>query len=144
MLTSNAGDAEAWTEQLYGGGRTPCGRSPCDEFACWCDMTSRCWSACTSHSLSWSQDMRVAKIVTLYTNKGDRNCNSPGATATGASPCWASLAKCLPESSWHNYRSSSAARVYPESQCRFRARRFSIDMIVSVRQVQETNAFEHC
>ena len=78
------------------------------------------------------QDMRNAKIITLYKNKGDRSdCN--------------------------NYRGISllsivgkvfarvvlmrlqvlAERVYPESQCGFRAGRLTLDMIFSVRQLQE-------
>ena len=87
--------------------------------------------------LCWSegavpQDMRNAKIVTLFKNKGDRSdCN--------------------------NYRGISllsivgkvfarvvlgrlqllAERIYPESQCGFRTGRSTIDMIFSVRQLQE-------
>ena len=78
------------------------------------------------------QDMRGAKIVTLYKNKGERSdCN--------------------------NYRGSSllsivskvfarvilvrlqklAERVYPESQCGFRAERSTVDMVFSLRQLQE-------
>ena len=76
--------------------------------------------------------MRDANIVTLYKNKGDRgDCN--------------------------NYRDMSlfnivgklfakvvlmklkvlAKRIYPESQCGFRAKRAAIDMIFSLRQLQE-------
>ena len=76
--------------------------------------------------------MRDAKIVTLYKNKGERSdCN--------------------------NYRGISllsivgkvfarvilvrlqklAERVYPESQCGFRAERSTIDMVFSLRQLQE-------
>ena len=78
------------------------------------------------------QEMRDATIVTLYKNKGDH-------------------------SDWNNYRDISllsivgkafarvllirlqklASRVYPESQCGFRAGRSTIDMISSVRQLQE-------
>jgi len=78
------------------------------------------------------QDMRDSVIVTLYKNKGERSdCN--------------------------NYRGISllnivgkvfarvilgrlqllAERVYPESQCGFRAGRSTIDMIFSLRQLQE-------
>ena len=78
------------------------------------------------------QDMRDAKIVTPYKNKGERSdCN--------------------------NYRGISllsivgkvfarvilvrlqklAERVYPESQCGFRAERSTIDMVFSLRQLQE-------
>ena len=78
------------------------------------------------------QDMRDAKIVTLFKNKGDRSdCN--------------------------NYRGISllifvgkvfarvvlvrlqilADRIYTESQCGFRSRRSTVDMVFSVRQLQE-------
>ena len=78
------------------------------------------------------QDMRDSKIITLYKNKGERNdCN--------------------------NYRGISllsivgkvfarvilirlqklAERIYPESQCGFRAERSTIDMVFSLRQLQE-------
>ena len=76
--------------------------------------------------------MRDANVVTLYKNKGDRgDCN--------------------------NYRGISllsvvvkvfarvvltrlqilAEQVYPESQCGFRANRSTVDMIFSLRQLQE-------
>ena len=78
------------------------------------------------------QDMRNAKIITLYKNKGDRSdCN--------------------------NYRGISllsiigkvfarvvlvrlqvlTERIYPESQCGFRSKRSTVDMIFSIRQLQE-------
>lgn len=78
------------------------------------------------------QDMRDSKIITLYKNKGERsNCN--------------------------NYRGISllsivgkvfarvvlmrlqifATRVYPESQCGFRAKRSTIDIIFSLRELME-------
>ena len=76
--------------------------------------------------------MRDSKIITLYKNKGERSdCN--------------------------NYRGISllsivgkvfarvilirlqklAERVYPESQCGFRSKRSTVDMIFSIRQLQE-------
>lgn len=84
------------------------------------------------------QDMRDAKIITLYKNKGERSdCN--------------------------NYRGISllsivgkvftrvilirlqklAERVYPESQCGFRAKRSTVDMIFSLRQLQEKCREQH-
>ena len=90
-------------------------------------MLCKCWS-----EGAVPQDMRDAKIVTLYKNKGERSdCN--------------------------NYRGISllsivgkvfarvilvrlqklAERVYPESQCGFRAERSTIDMVFSLRQLQE-------
>ena len=76
--------------------------------------------------------MRNAKIITLYKNKGDRSdCN--------------------------NYRGISllsiigmifarevlvrlqilTERIYPESQCGFRSKRSTVDMIFSIRQLQK-------
>ena len=76
--------------------------------------------------------MRNAKIITLYKNKGDRSdCN--------------------------NYRGISllsivgkvftrvvlvrlqvlAESIYPESQCGFKSKRSTVDMIFSIRQLQE-------
>ena len=84
------------------------------------------------------QDMRDSKIITLYKNKGKRNdCN--------------------------NYRGISllsivgkvfarvilirlqklAERIYPESQCGFRAERSTIDMVFSLRQLQEKSREQH-
>ena len=78
------------------------------------------------------QDTIDSKIITLYKNKGERNdCN--------------------------NYRGISllsivgkvfarvillglqklAERIYPESQCSFRAQRSTIDMVFSLRQLQD-------
>ena len=84
------------------------------------------------------QDMRDSKIITLYKNKGERSdCN--------------------------NYRGISllsivgkvfarvilirlqklAERIYPESQCGFRAERSTIDMVFSLRQLQEKCREQH-
>ena len=52
-------------------------------------------------------------------------------TITGAFHCSALLGKSLPASC------SLAARIYPESQYRFRAGRSTIDMIFTVRQIQK-------
>ena len=77
-------------------------------------------------------DMRSAKIVTLYKNKGDRSeCNSYRGISllsiVGKVFARFILARLQ----------VLAARVYPESQCGFRAGRSTIDMIFSVRQLQE-------
>ena len=82
--------------------------------------------------------MRDSKIITLYKNKGERSdCN--------------------------NYRGISllsivgkvfarvilirlqklAERIYPESQCGFRAERSTIDMVFSLRQLQEKCREQH-
>ena len=78
------------------------------------------------------QDMRDTKIVTLYKNKGERSdCNNyRGISLLGivgkvyARVILARLQKL-------------AERVYPESQCGFRTGRSTIDMIFSLRQLQE-------
>ena len=77
-------------------------------------------------------DMRGAKIVTLYKNKGDRSeCNSyrgiPLLSIVGKVFARVILARLQVLAAW----------VYPESQCRFRAGRSTINMIFSVRQLQE-------
>ena len=78
------------------------------------------------------QDMRDAKIVTLFKNKGDRSdCNNYRGISllsiVGKVFAKVSLARLQ----------VLAERVYPESQCGFRSGRSTIDMIFSVRQLQE-------
>ena len=78
------------------------------------------------------KDMRDAKKVTLYKNKGNRSdCNSYRGISllsiVGKVFAKVALARLQ----------VLAARVYPESQCGFRAGRSTINMIFSVRQLQE-------
>ena len=78
------------------------------------------------------QDMRDAKIVTLYKNKGERSdCNNYRGISllsiVGKVYARVLLARLQ----------KLADRVYPESQCGFRARRSTIDMVFSIRQLQE-------
>nr|KAG5691627.1 hypothetical protein BaRGS_023798 [Batillaria attramentaria] len=78
------------------------------------------------------QDMRDATIVTLYKNKGDRSdCNNYRGISllsiVGKVFARVVLARLQ----------SLASRVYPESQCGFRASRSTVDMIFSLRQLQE-------
>ena len=78
------------------------------------------------------QDMRDAKIITLYKNKGDRSdCNNYRGISllsiVGKVFARVVLARLQ----------VLAERIYPESQCGFRAERSTIDMIFSVRQLQE-------
>jgi len=78
------------------------------------------------------QDMRDANIVTLYKNKGDRSdCNNYRGISllsiVGKVFARVILARLQ----------SLASRVYPESQCGFRTGRSTVDMIFSVRQLQE-------
>ena len=78
------------------------------------------------------QDMRDAKIVTLYKNKGDRSdCNSYRGISL-----LSIVGKVFARVILVRLQ-ALAARVYPESQCGFRAGRSTIDMIFSVRQLQE-------
>ena len=78
------------------------------------------------------QEMRDAKIITLYKNKGDRSdCNNYRGISllsiVGKVFARVVLARLQ----------ILANRIYPESQCGFRAKRSTVDMIFSVRQLQE-------
>ena len=78
------------------------------------------------------QDMRDAKIVTLYKNKGERSdCNNYRGISlisiVGKVYARVLLARLQ----------KLADRVYPKSQCGFRAGRSTIDMVFSLRQLQE-------
>ena len=76
--------------------------------------------------------MRNANIVTLYKNKGDRgDCN----TSRGIS-ILNIVGKLFAKVVLMKLR-VLAERIYPESQCGFRAKRATIDMIFSLRQLQE-------
>ena len=75
------------------------------------------------------QDMRDAKIVTLFKNKGDRSdCNNYRGisllSVVGKVFARVVLARLQ----------ILAERIYPESQCGFRSGRSTVDMIFSVRQ----------
>ena len=77
------------------------------------------------------QDMRDANIITLYKNKGDRSdCNNYRGISL-LSIVGKVIARVLAR------LQKLAERVYPESQCGFRAERSTIDMVFSVRQLQE-------
>ena len=78
------------------------------------------------------QDMRDANIVTLYKNKGDRgDCNNyRGISLLNI------VGKLFAKVVLMKLR-VLAERIYPESQCGFRAKRATIDMIFSLRQLQE-------
>ena len=78
------------------------------------------------------QDMRDANIVTLYKNKGDRgDCNNYRGISL-LSVVGKVFARVV-----LGRLQSLASRVYPESQCGFRAGRSTVDMIFSLRQLQE-------
>ena len=78
------------------------------------------------------QDMRDAKIITIYKNKGERSdCNNYRGISL-LSIVGKAFARVL-----LNRLQVLADRVYPEAQCGFRAARSTIDMVFSVRQLQE-------
>ena len=87
----------------------------------------QCWQKCTVF-----QDMRDAKIITLYKNKGDRsNCNNyRGISLLDA------VGKAFARIVLKRLR-LLAERVYPKAQCGFRAETSTIDMTFSLRQLQE-------
>ena len=78
------------------------------------------------------QDMKDSSIITLYKNKGVRHdCNNHRGISL-LSIVGKTIARAiLPR------LQKLANRVYPESQCGFRPERSTIDMIFSVRQIQE-------
>ena len=91
------------------------------------ELLSQCWK-----EGEVPQDMRNAKIVTLYKNKGERSdCNNYRGISllsiVGKVYARVLLARLQ----------KLAERVYPESQCGFRAQRSTIDMVFSLRQLQE-------
>ena len=76
--------------------------------------------------------MRDAKIVTLYKNKGDRSdCNNYRGISL------LSIVGKLYSRVVLMRLQKLAERVYPESQCGFRAERSTVDIIFSLRQLQE-------
>ena len=76
--------------------------------------------------------MRDAKIITLLKNKGERgDCNNyRGISLPGV------VGKFFAKVILIRLQ-KLAERVYPESQCGFRAGRSTIDMVFSLRQLQE-------
>ena len=73
------------------------------------------------------QDMRDAKIITLYKNKGDRSdCNNYRGISL-----LAIVGKVFARVILSRLQ-ILADRVYPESQCGFRAKRSTIDMVFSL------------
>ena len=78
------------------------------------------------------QDMRDAKIITLFKNKGQRSdCNNyRGISFLSV------IDKVFAEVILIRLQ-KLAKRVYPESQCGFRAGRPTIDMVFSLRELQE-------
>ena len=78
------------------------------------------------------RDMRDANVVTLYKNKGNRgNCNNYRGISL-LSVVGKVFARVVLKR-----LQVLAERIYPESQCGFRANRSTVDMIFSLRQLQE-------
>ena len=78
------------------------------------------------------QDMRNAKIITLYKNKGDRSdCNNyQGISLLSIiGKVFATVVLVRLQ--------VLAERIYPGSQCGFRSKRSTVDIIFSIRQLQE-------
>ena len=115
-----------------------CGKAPgCDSIP---PEVIKCAKPALLHQvlcLCWNegtvpQEMRDATIVTLYKNKGDRSdCNNYRGISL-LSIVGKAFARVL-----LIRLQKLASRVYPESQCGFRAGSSTIDMIFSVRQLQE-------
>jgi len=84
------------------------------------------------------QDMRDANIVTLYKNKGDKSdCNNYRGISL-----LSIVGKAFAKVVLHRLQ-KLADRVYPESQCGFRSERSTIDMVFSIRQLQEKCREQH-
>ena len=84
------------------------------------------------------QDMRDSNIITLYKNKGERNdCNS----YRGISQL-SIVGKVFARVILMRLQ-KLAERIYPESQCGFRAGRSTIYMIFPLRQLQEKCREQH-
>lgn len=87
----------------------------------------RCWA-----QGRMPQDMRDALITTLYKNKGDKGCCDNYRGISLLSVAGKAFAKVLLKR-----LQILAERVLPETQCGFRAQRSTIDMIFTLRQLQE-------
>lgn len=84
------------------------------------------------------QSMRDANIVTLYKNKGDRSdCNNYRGISllSIVGKLFARIALTRLQ--------KLADQVYPESQCGFRSKRSTVDMVFSLRQLQEKCREQH-
>ena len=91
------------------------------------ELLHQCWS-----EREVPQDMRDARIITLYKNKGDRSdCNNYRGISL-LSIVGKVFARVV-----LSRLQELAARIYPESQSGFRSDRSTVDMIFSVRQLQE-------
>ena len=76
--------------------------------------------------------MKDANITTLYKNKGDRgDCNNYRGISL------LSITRKLFARVMLKRIQTLGKQVYPESQCGFRSKRSTVDMIFSLRQLQE-------
>ena len=84
------------------------------------------------------QDIRDSKIINIYKNKGERNdCNNYRGISLRSI-----VGKVFARVILIRLQ-KLAERIYPESQCGFRAERSTIDMIFSLRQLQEKCREQH-
>ena len=84
------------------------------------------------------QDMTDSKIIIIYKNKGERNeCNNYRGISLRSI-----VGKIFARVILKRLQ-KLAERIYPESQCGFRAERSTIDMIFSLRQLQEKCREQH-
>ena len=91
-----------------------------------CFLT-QCWN-----EQSVPQDLRDAKIITLFKNKGERcDCNNYRGISL-LSIVGKAFARII-----LTRLQKLAEVIYPESQCGFRPNRSTIDMVFSLRQLQE-------
>ena len=97
------------------------------------DLLHQCWK-----EGKVPQDMKDSVIVTLYKNKGDRSdCNNHRGISL-----MSIVGKCFARVVLMRLQ-KIADRVYPESQCGFRAERSTTDMVFSLRQLQEKCREQH-
>ena len=91
------------------------------------DLLQQCW-----REQEVPKDMRDSIICTLYKNKGDRSdCNNHRGISL-----LSIVGKCFARIALKRLQ-KVAEQVYPESQCGFRAKRSTTDMVFSLRQLQE-------
>nr|XP_027231896.1 uncharacterized protein LOC113823449 [Penaeus vannamei] len=89
------------------------------------DLLCQCWN-----EGEVPQDMRDAKIITLYKNKGSRSdCNNYRGISL-----LSIVGKVFAKVALGRLQ-LLANRIYPESQCGFRAKRSTLEMIFSVHQL---------
>lgn len=97
------------------------------------ELLCKCWT-----EGEVPQDMRDANIVTIYKNKGDKSdCNSYRGISL-----LSIVGKVFAKVALKRLQRLGET-VYPESQCGFRPNRSTVDMIFSLRQMQEKCREQH-